>query len=305
MVSNEEIKRMLEARRKGIDIKKEKANTANYKICPNCKTKNPEKALFCVKCGNKMDKDVKVECPSCGTPNQSDAKFCVECGETLKKETSTAETVQKETSKTAEAELETPKTGETSETDVPQKTVSRTGIPSSVPEHGIISRTNTKKTCPSCKSENPKSSKFCVVCGEKFDDSEKTGESGEKAAAITEEPVLEVPNEPLIEKTVVEEVKASKTSLLNKVPDKNELVPEDSSEVKPPEIKVHENFKNMKKEDLKSEETVKSELPGKTFKENEEVDPVDKIKKAKELMDIGAITTEEFEIIKKKYLEKI
>ena len=37
----------------------------------------------------------------------------------------------------------------------------------------------------------------------------------------------------------------------------------------------------------------------------EKVDPVEKIKKAKELLDIGAITSEEFEHIKEKYLEQI
>jgi hypothetical protein len=36
-----------------------------------------------------------------------------------------------------------------------------------------------------------------------------------------------------------------------------------------------------------------------------EVDPVEKIKKAKELLDIGAITQEEFDEIKRKYLEMI
>jgi putative methionine-R-sulfoxide reductase with GAF domain len=36
-----------------------------------------------------------------------------------------------------------------------------------------------------------------------------------------------------------------------------------------------------------------------------QVDPVDKIKKAKELLDIGAISQEEFEEIKKKYLSLI
>ena len=35
------------------------------------------------------------------------------------------------------------------------------------------------------------------------------------------------------------------------------------------------------------------------------VDPVERIKKAKELLDIGAITSEEFENIKKKYIELI
>ena len=37
----------------------------------------------------------------------------------------------------------------------------------------------------------------------------------------------------------------------------------------------------------------------------DKVDPVEKIKKAKGLLDIGAITSEEFENIKKKYLEQI
>ncbi len=37
----------------------------------------------------------------------------------------------------------------------------------------------------------------------------------------------------------------------------------------------------------------------------ENIDPVEKIKKAKELLDIGAITSEEFENIKKKYLDMI
>lgn len=35
------------------------------------------------------------------------------------------------------------------------------------------------------------------------------------------------------------------------------------------------------------------------------VDPVERIKKAKELLDIGAITQEEFNSIKKKYLDQI
>ena len=39
--------------------------------------------------------------------------------------------------------------------------------------------------------------------------------------------------------------------------------------------------------------------------DKENLDPVDKIKKAKDLLDIGAITQEEFEQIKNKYLERI
>jgi hypothetical protein len=39
--------------------------------------------------------------------------------------------------------------------------------------------------------------------------------------------------------------------------------------------------------------------------EGYDADPVERIKKAKELLDMGAITQEEFDIIKKKYLDKI
>ena len=58
MVSNEEIKRMLDAKRKGLDVDKIRLNIENYKSCPYCKTKNPEKALFCVKCGKKLEKNL-------------------------------------------------------------------------------------------------------------------------------------------------------------------------------------------------------------------------------------------------------
>jgi hypothetical protein len=38
---------------------------------------------------------------------------------------------------------------------------------------------------------------------------------------------------------------------------------------------------------------------------NSEINPLNAIKKANELLQIGAITEEEFEIIKNKYIEKI
>ena len=43
----------------------------------------------------------------------------------------------------------------------------------------------------------------------------------------------------------------------------------------------------------------------KTADEEYNADPVERIKKSKELLDMGAITQEEFDIIKKKYLDKI
>ena len=83
VVSNEEIKRMLDAKRKGINIKDEKNKSENYTECSQCKTKNPEKAVFCVNCGSKLEKNLIIKCPSCGTENTVVAKFCVGCGEKL------------------------------------------------------------------------------------------------------------------------------------------------------------------------------------------------------------------------------
>ena len=82
MVSNEEIKRMLKAKRNGINLKRDEMDSRKFRICPHCKARNPEKALFCIKCGHKLEKIEKnVEtCPYCGTENTAGAKFCISCG---------------------------------------------------------------------------------------------------------------------------------------------------------------------------------------------------------------------------------
>lgn len=48
-------------------------------LCPKCKTNNPEEAIFCINCGQKM----KVICPKCKTPNKSDSPKCKNCSLTL------------------------------------------------------------------------------------------------------------------------------------------------------------------------------------------------------------------------------
>ena len=47
-------------------------------ICKSCKTENPEEAVYCKNCGNRLDG--KIYCPSCGKENPEDAKVCVMCG---------------------------------------------------------------------------------------------------------------------------------------------------------------------------------------------------------------------------------
>src|SRR5262245_25212134 len=47
--------------------------------CATCGTENPERAKFCIECGNSL----KRRCPSCGVENLSQANFCAECGVAL------------------------------------------------------------------------------------------------------------------------------------------------------------------------------------------------------------------------------
>ena len=290
MVSNEEIKRMLEAKRRGIDIKTEKIKSENFKVCPHCKTKNPEKALFCVHCGKKLEKNLMVKCPSCDTDNLEDAKFCVGCGETLNKVTpkkapeKTINTTEP-SDNTLKNDIEFVKSEDHSKSvQNPEETISsssknsKTRFPSEVPEHNIIGRTESKKICPSCNGKNLKTAKFCIVCGKNFDETENEDISTYNPA---DEPVESEP-----------------TVTTKKMPT--------------PEIKVPKNILELKNEDEPEELDVNADtaaIETGDVDESEKVmvniDPVEKIKKAKELLDIGAITSEEFENIKKKYLDMI
>nr|WP_255590990.1 zinc ribbon domain-containing protein [Methanobacterium spitsbergense] len=288
---------MLDAKRKGINIKKDKIKSENYKICPHCKTKNPEKALFCVHCGRKLDKNLDIQCPSCGIKNAKTAKFCVGCGETLKKEekeisqtTDIKDDEIKEKSSPIEDSISSDKNIiKKPESDELEKPI-KASIPSNVPEHNIISKTGLKKTCPSCNGKNLKNAKFCVVCGKKFDEEE------------TESPVVE--NETFKEQP----------SLTDKINDSEQEIDEKSStQIPSSEIKVPENIIQLKNtpkteeiDNEKNTDNIPDEIESKKSEgKTDTIDPVERIKKAKELLDIGAITSEEFENIKKKYIELI
>jgi ribosomal protein L40E len=224
MVSNEEIRRRLEAKRRGEKFKEEK--------------KPAHKVERHVPRVEKPVQGGKV-CPSCKTDNPQNAKFCVGCGEALK-EPSAAETSRME---------------------------SITELSGNVPtEPGTIAQSEDFKTCPDCNHKNPQQAKFCVVCGHKFEE-EAPKEVADKKAPVA----LEEPGEP---EEIAEEVLPTKEP--ETVPE--EKVPETEE---PPKTEVAERSEDVK------------------------VDPVERIKEAKELLDIGAITQEEFDKIKNKYLDEI
>ncbi|UTB32954.1 MAG: zinc ribbon domain-containing protein [Methanobacterium sp. ERen5] len=265
MVSNEEIKRRLERKRRGLSEIQQDEKSRKYKTCPHCKFKNPEKSIFCVKCGKKLETNISIKCNTCGTINPKTAKFCIKCGNNLKTPESTNNEEEDKTKGLVEDEktedinhidnnpsvesdskveiiqsdiknqetvldVDT-KSNEVEDKEKPEINPIKTqGLPSSIPDQNLINQRNNKKTCKSCGAKNLKTAKFCVVCGEKFDI-------------------------PPVEKSV---------------------------------------------EDTKSSENNKEE-----DKSVEICDPMDKIKRAKELLDIGAITPEEFESIKSKYLDMV
>jgi hypothetical protein len=251
MVSSDEIRRRLEAKRRGETLSEvKKTPPLSSKTCPECQTPNPESAKFCVGCGAPLAGKVTPTTTSGDSP--------------------------------ATPNEETP-------------IVTPTSTPENTPADDY-------KLCPSCNQKNKLDAKFCIICGHKFEENS----AGQK------------PLEPLVD--VVEEKETPTTETTEAEPPQESVIPE---------IKVPEQFKSEDKPakeippievaEVESKETapaeaipevqpaaVKTEEKHET-KESTETgeDPVLKIKKAKELLDIGAITQEEFDRIKNKYLELI
>ncbi|HTX60840.1 MAG TPA: hypothetical protein VMC48_00880 [Methanobacterium sp.] len=186
---------------------------------------------------------------------------------------------------------------------------------------------SSSKECPSCQTQNPSTAKFCVGCGKKL---ETTEPEPEKEFS----PEIKGPEEPVIEKPIQKKHTItqrpddfSKPEKLKPIVTNNpepvttpepepdpapepsaETTPEPSAaEQEPPQIKRPETIPSSQSmmEKPIPPESQKSTEPESRGKEKPEVDPVERIKKAKELLDIGAITQEEFDIIKKKYLDEI
>lgn len=272
MVTSEEIKRRLEAKRKGIKTPSQKEQGS-----PKSETSNEEikRRLEARRMGIEPpsgEKESSLEedtCPHCETMTPPEAKFCVGCGETLKKEISTS--VSSKTVKTGS--LETP------------TTTSKDPLSSKQAEY---------KICPACKQKNKLEAKFCVICGNKFEKETVPGELL-SSSKPTKENIIKYPS--------------PKAQYEDTVGGKSEETRDIDREI--PEIRATRHLQSQETEETTSmkNETVTPSVPsGKTETSgglSKNVDPVEKIRKAKELLDMGAITQEEFEQIKNKYLEQI
>lgn len=301
MVSSEEIRRRLEAKRRGetfSEVKKTPPPSASSKTCPECQTPNPESAKFCVGCGAPLAREVTPTTPSEVTPTTpSEGSPATSNG--ISPATSSGETP-----------IVTPTTPETTPAD-------------------------SYKQCPSCDQKNKPDAKFCIICGHKFEEKTAAGKpleplvdvvEGEKEVSSTEtvapptpdetvvpepltqqEPVIEqepateqesveTPDNETPDKPIIPEVKVPEQFKSGEVKPAEEVTPAEVAEVQSkaaPSEEVHEEAVKMDEVEKTAESTVPAE------------DPVLKIKKAKELLDIGAITQEEFDKIKNKYLDLI
>jgi ribosomal protein L40E len=274
MVTSEEIKRRLEAKRKGIKTPSQKEQGS-----PKSETSNEEikRRLEARRMGIEPPSGEKESleedtCPHCETMNPPEAKFCVGCGETLKEEIPTSVS-----SKTVETgSLETP------------TTTSKGPLSSKQAEY---------KICPACKQKNKLEAKFCVICGNKFEKETVPGELL-SSSKPTKENIIKYPS--------------PEAQYEDTVGGKSEETRDIDREI--PEIRATKHLQSQEAEETTSmkNETVtpsvpsgKTETSGGLSKLSKNVDPVEKIRKAKELLDMGAITQEEFEQIKNKYLEQI
>lgn len=186
-------------------------------------------------------------------------------------------------------------------------------------EEPVGRRTTNSKECPSCHTQNPSTAKFCVGCGEKLGTAEpekplkpeiEESELEQKSVSTDdmEEETTAKESEPKItsrpddfgrtnQQKVIEDSKISEPPTSEKAsPEKLEPIVPKSTEEKPEPVKTK----------APEPPVVKQTKPVVTSTEEKAIpdaDPVKRIKKAKELLDMGAITEEEFEMIKNKYLD--
>lgn len=161
------------------------------------------------------------------------------------------------------------------------------------------STTNTKE-CTSCHTENPSTAKFCVGCGMKLETTKTdTGVQSDIKGPQSDETVVEkkITTRPDDFGSTTHQRIKTEDSDVSKPREKPSEKLEPIIPPTPEEEPVQEEILSPKEKPPAPETGPVEEEPSKP-----DVDPVERIKKAKELLDMGAITQEEFDMIKNKYL---
>ncbi len=234
-------------------------------VCPKCRTANLENAKFCIGCGSELNIN--------STPKINEVKsnfiICHDCG-----------SENKPGSKFCIG------CGNSLETVTNKPEENKTG-------HDPV-------ICPECNFENNQVSKFCISCGK------------ELLKTSVNEPVK---NEAVSDSVICPECQSENKleskfcikcgNSLKKTP--SEVIEEKSQDIEEIEEEVQIDIKNGASTDdnpeILSENTSEEEING--DKSDAKTSVLDEIKKAKELLDMGAISEEEFEKIKSKCLEQL
>jgi ribosomal protein L40E len=355
MVSNEEIKRMLENRRRGIktEAKKEPSKTvppktgqtpmkSSVQTCESCGGENPPDAKFCIKCGGTLQVTPQAEetkpeetpdilprsgmdgidyktCPNCSHQNKPQAKFCVVCGHKLDEVEVSTSTGSPLDQVPDEAEAEEPVVEQATEEEnlkvaelideesVQEETQKRSILSRKVPEEEIsaeeaVVETTAQDITPEPVEDVDRQKEVAEVeevapeevsAPEAITEIDTTTTPETTSESAPPETIPETTSETLPDKVALEEESPVET------PDEETELPQVKT------FKFGQNSLEMDEEPV-AEELTKEEVDEDTAPAAESpTDPMEKIKKAKELLDIGAITEDEFEEIKKKYLAMI
>lgn len=176
------------------------------------------------------------------------------------------------------------------------------------------------RECPYCQTQNPSTAKFCVGCGRRLEtpepEMEKVFTPEIKGPETGSDDKTETIKEPVKSGAQIsrrpDDFGGSSNQRIQSSQPKSEklepIVPPEPETI--PEVEVKKTPKVPEPPQVKRPETILTpepqvQKPETDQKHKSDVDPVERIKKAKELLDLGAITQEEYDIIKNKYLDEI
>ncbi len=287
------------------------------------------------------DKSNKRICQACGKKNTFSADFCIECGKKLPKFIIPfSDTIPKEND-TIKADKEKPILPfadiNKKQVEIPGKNKIQKNkkVLSSVKDSSVndIKKqdvNSNRRICKTCGNKNPLDAEFCITCGIELPKfiipfSDTIPKENDTIKADKEKPIL--PFADINKKQV--DVKDSSVNDIKKqdvnsnrricqtcgnknlfnakfcitcgteLPKFTTPFADDNS---PKNNKIMNNVMDSEKT-IKISDEINENDP--SSEGNSEINPLNAIKKANELLQIGAITEEEFEIIKNKYIEKI